>query len=381
MLIREKQKKFAPKLISKDEKGIIINELKEEERKDFFMEIWKKRFPGILLCFIIALPCWLLGKQFPIIGGPVFAILAGMILTLLIRNKDKVSTGITYTSKMILQYAVILLGFGLNLSEIAKVGAQSLPIIISTIFAALVIAYVLYRMLKMPKNISMLIGVGSSICGGSAVAATAPVIGASDEEIAQSISVIFLFNVIAALIFPTLGTALGMSNEGFGLFAGTAVNDTSSVTAAASAWDGMHPGANTLDSATIVKLTRTLAIIPITLILAIWTGRQQKKEMAADGNSAEAFSLKRIFPFFIIYFVLASVITTVCSLAGVDSSFFLPLKELSKFFIVMAMAAIGLNTNIVKLVTTGGKPIFMGLCCWIGITAVSLGTQHLIGIF
>lgn len=259
------------------------------------------------------------------------------------------------TSKKILQYAVILLGFGLNLSEIVKVGAQSLPIILFTISTSLIISFVLYKAMKMPANISTLVGVGSSICGGSAIAATAPVIEADDEEIAQSISVIFLFNVIAALVFPALGMALGLSNQGFGLFAGTAVNDTSSVTAAAAAWDGMHPGANTLDTATIVKLTRTLAIIPITLALAFWRTAKMKK---AGGRGESTFRLRKIFPFFILFFVLASVITTVSAAAGADVRFFAPLKELSKFLIVIAMAAIGLNTNLLKLIKTGGKPIF-----------------------
>ena len=318
----------------------------------------KQLGPGLLLCLALAVPCWLLGKAFPIVGGPVFAILAGMIVTLFYRNKAGTQAGIVYTSKKILQYAVILLGFGLNLSEIAKVGATSLPIIISTISTSLIVSFALYKLLNMPANISTLIGVGSSICGGSAIAATAPVIGADDEEIAQSISVIFL--------------------EGFGLFAGTAVNDTSSVTAAASAWDGMHPGANTLDQATIVKLTRTLAIIPITLVLAIWRTAKVKR---AGGAQENGFSLKKVFPFFIIFFVLASVITTAATSAGVAASAFQPFKELSKFFIIMAMGAIGLNTDLVKLVRTGGKPIFMGLCCWLAITAVSLGMQHVLGIW
>ena len=338
----------------------------------------KQLGPGLLLCLALAVPCWLLGKAFPLVGGPVFAILAGMIVTLFYRNKAGTQAGIVYTSKRILQYAVILLGFGLNLSEIAKVGATSLPIIISTISTSLIVSFALYKLLNMPANISTLIGVGSSICGGSAIAATAPVIGADDEEIAQSISVIFLFNILAALIFPTLGGALGLSNEGFGLFAGTAVNDTSSVTAAASAWDGMHPGANTLDQATIVKLTRTLAIIPITLVLAIWRTAKVKR---AGGAQENGFSLKKVFPFFIIFIVLASVITTAATSAGMTASAFQPFKELSKFFIIMAMGAIGLNTDLVKLVRTGGKPIFMGLCCWLAITAVSLGMQHVLGIW
>ena len=168
---------------------------------------------------------------------------------------------------------------------------------------------------------------------------------------------------------------LGLTNEGFGLFAGTAINDTSSVTAAASAWDSMHPGANVLESATVVKLTRTLAIIPITLVFACWQMHLARK---AGGDAKSAFSLKRAFPMFVLFFVLASVITTVLQL---PASIAAPIKELSKFFIVMAMAAIGFNTDIVELVKKGGKPIALGFCCWIGIACMSLGMQHVLGIW
>ena len=144
---------------------------------------------GVILCLVIALPAYLLGKQFPLIGGPVFAILLGMIITFIIKDKSKVQSGITYTSKKILQYAVILLGFGMNLSDIVKTGSSSLPIILSTITTSLVVSYVLCKLLKIPSKIATLIGVGSSICGGSAIAATAPVIEADDEEIAQAIDI------------------------------------------------------------------------------------------------------------------------------------------------------------------------------------------------
>lgn len=338
------------------------------------MKHWNERGTGLLLCLCIAIPCWMLGRALPVIGGPVFAILAGMAIALLVRDKGRAQAGIAYTSKTILQYAVILLGFGLNLSEVAKVGVQSLPIILSTITTSLVVSFLLHRLLHIPSNISTLVGVGSSVCGGSAIAATAPVIGADDEEIAQSISVIFLFNVIAALIFPKLGMILGLSNEGFGLFAGTAVNDTSSVTAAAAAWDGLH-GSNTLDAATVVKLTRTLAIIPITLVLAVRRARK------AESENGEKISLRQVFPFFILFFIGASVITTVAVAAGVPAEVFLPMKDLSKFFIVMAMGAIGLQTDVVKLIKSGAKPILMGLSCWIGITLVSLGLQHVMNIW
>lgn len=343
------------------------------------MKALKEKCPGLLLCLAIAVPSWFLGKKFPIIGGPVIAILAGMIITLLIKDKTVFESGIKFTSKKILQWAVILLGFGLNLNVILKTGAQSLPIILATISTSLIISFVLCKALHIPGKISTLVGVGSSICGGSAIAATAPVIDADDEEVAQAISVIFFFNVLAALIFPNLGALIGFdttSGEAFGIFAGTAINDTSSVTAAASTWDAMYNlGSQTLDKAVTVKLTRTLAIIPITLVLALIRTRKEK-----DAENGKV-DMKKIFPFFILYFVLASVITTIATSLGVPSSVFSPIKELSKFFIVLAMAAIGINTNIVKLVKTGGKPILMGLCCWIGITGVSLLLQHVMGIW
>lgn len=345
------------------------------------MNFLKKNGRGLLLCLLIAIPSWFLGKQFPIIGGAVIAIIAGMIITLFIKDKSGFESGIKFTSKKILQWAVILLGFGMNLTVIVKTGKQSLPIIVSTITASLVIAYILHKVMHIPGRISTLVGVGSSICGGSAIAATAPVIDADDEEVAQAISVIFFFNVLAALIFPTFGKIIGfdtVTGEAFGIFAGTAVNDTSSVTAAASTWDSMWAlGSETLDTAVTVKLTRTLAIIPITLVLAFIRTQNEKK----SGDSGKKVSLKQIFPFFILYFVAASVITTIAVSAGVDAGVFSPIKELSKFFIVLAMAAIGLNTDIVKLIKTGGKPIIMGFCCWTGITAVSLLMQRLLGIW
>lgn len=343
------------------------------------MDFITKNGRGLLLCLVIAVPSWFLGKAFPIIGGAVIAILAGMVVTLFFKEKGAFEAGIKFTSKKILQWAVILLGFGLNLSVILETGRQSLPIIVCTIATSLIIAYILHKAMKIPANISTLVGVGSSICGGSAIAATAPVIQADDEEVAQAISIIFFFNVLAAIVFPSFGSAVGFdtaSGEAFGIFAGTAVNDTSSVTACASTWDSMwNLGSATLDKAVTVKLTRTLAIIPITLCLAFW---KTKKGQTADG---EKVSIKQIFPFFILYFIAASVITTVAVSAGVSPDVFAPIKELSKFFIVLAMAAIGLNTDIVKLIKTGGKPLIMGLCCWIGITGVSLLLQHLMGIW
>ena len=358
------------------------------------MNLIKKYCPGILLCIVIAAISTFLSDlsigsfSLEVIGAPVFSILIGMIVTLIVptlATNAYLKDGIKFTSKKVLQYAVIILGFSLNLGTILSVGGKSLPVIVSTICTSLIVAFVLMKVLKVDGKVATLIGVGSSICGGSAIAATAPVIDADDNEVAQSISVIFLFNVLAALIFPTIGHAIGLGSEGFAIFAGTAVNDTSSVTAAASTAESIYGIEGILSAAVTVKLTRTLAIIPITLILALYRANKAKKQGAEGGNN---FSFKKVFPMFIIYFVIAALITTLVN-ALPESGFTLfytgtfvkAMKWLAKFFISMAMCAIGLNTNIVQLVKKGGKPILMGFCCWIAISLVSIGVQLLTGIF
>lgn len=332
------------------------------------MTFIKKNYAGILLCLLIAVPAWFLGKKFSIVGGPVFAILIGLIIALFPRSSE-FESGVKFTSKKVLQYAIVLLGFGMNLFQIFKVGSQSLLIIVATISTSLIISYVLSKAMKIDNNVAILVGVGSSICGGSAIAATAPVIDAPDEDIAKSISVIFLFNVIAAFIFPVLGQALGMNDIGFGMWAGTAINDTSSVVAAGQTWASAHGSDTALNYATIVKLTRTLAIIPITLVLALYRSKK---------NASTSVKFSKIFPWFILYFLVAAVIATVFDMSPAVTK---PMTEAGKFFITMAMGAIGLNTNLVKLIKTGGKPIIMGFVCWIGIAGVSLMMQHILAIW
>ena len=354
------------------------------------MNFLKKNVMGIAVCVLIAALATCLGKltlgsfSLDIIGAPVFAILIGMIISLAFPSlaaNEKTKDGIRFTSKKILQCSVIILGFTLNLKVIAQVGAKSLPVILCTISTSLIIAYLMRKVLKLDSNTACLVGVGSSICGGSAIAATAPVIDADDEEVARAISVIFFFNVIAALIFPTIGHAIGLGSEGFAVFAGTAVNDTSSVTATASTAEGIYGVNGILSAAVTVKLTRTLAIIPITLGLAIIRARKA-------GKSEATYSFKKVFPFFILFFIAASLITTVIGLlpesgfTGFYGNHFLVwAKWLAKFFIAMAMCAIGLNTNLLDLVKKSKKALLLGLCCWIGISLVSLGIQYMTGIY
>lgn len=343
-----------------------------------------KRLPGIILAFAIALPSWLLGKSLPVIGGPVFGIIIGMIITSafpdFIKSGKRIvfDEGVRYTSKKLLQLSIILLGFEMNLYNVIKVGGQSLFVMLFTLTSAFLAAYFVGKLLKIEANTTILIGVGTSICGGSAIAATAPVIKAEDDEVAHAISTIFLFNVIAVFIFPALGRIMGMSDIGFGMWAGTAVNDTSSVVAAASSWSDAAGNDVALGFATIVKLTRTLMIVPITLVLAVLTAQKSKKNSnSAQDVHAKPFSFVKVFPWFVIGFIAAAVINTFVPLpVGLPKM----LGQLGKFIIVMAMSAIGLNTHLKKLVANGFRPILLGLSCWIAVAVVSIIVQSMSGL-
>ena len=275
--------------------------------------------------------------------------------------------GITFCSKKILQYSIIFIGFGMNIRTVLAAGGQSLAVMLCTIGASLLTAFLMGRVLKVPGNTATLIGVGTSICGGSAIAATAPVIDADDREVAYSISTIFLFNILAVFIFPALGRILHMTDTGFGIWAGTAINDTSSVVAAGFAFSDAAG-----ELATVVKLTRTLMIIPITLALTLYrTWKRKRQGTAAAAN----YSIVKIFPWFVLGFLLTAIVNSTGWISPAASGW---LNGLGKFGIVVAMAGIGLNTNLKSLVKNGARPIVLGLCCWFVVAVVSLVVQHLL---
>ena len=233
---------------------------------------------GIVLCLVLAVPAWYFGRMLPLVGAPVIAILSGITVSVIAPKLAKVklpggssfAPGLKLTSKKVLQYSIVFLGFEMNLYHVLSAGRSSLVIMLFTFTSVFVTAFILGKALKLSGNTTTLIGVGTAICGGSAIAAVAPVIRAEDEDVTRSISTVFLFNIVAVFIFPALGRMLGMDDTTFGMWAGTAINDTSSVVAAASAWS-VAAGTNAaLNYATIVKLTRTLMIVPIALILALF---------------------------------------------------------------------------------------------------------------
>lgn len=325
---------------------------------------------GLLLAIGIALVAWGLGHVVPLIGGPVFGIVLGIAVRNLLSPPDSFNPGIQFASKQILQWSIIALGFGLSLTQVAKTGLQSLSVTMVTMTTAFVAALVLGRLLKVHSKLQVLIGVGTAICGGSAIAAVTPIIKPADHDTAFAISTIFLFNVVAVLLFPLLGHLLHLSDLGFGMWAGTAINDTSSVVAA-----GYSYSKAAGDFATIVKLTRATLIIPICLILAIVVAVREKRAAKQSGVASD-FSLRRIFPWFILWFLVASAVRT----AGYVPVAIQPVLHLAaEFMIIVALTAIGLSANLRKMASTGARPILLGLGVWAAVSISSLLVQLVIG--
>jgi uncharacterized integral membrane protein (TIGR00698 family) len=330
----------------------------------------RDRIPGLLLAIVIAALAWWLGHLVPVIGGPVFGILIGIAVRNLLSPGEVFTPGIQFGGKQILQWSIIALGFGLSLTQVAKTGMESLAVTLVTMSMAFLSAWALGRWLGVHDKLKILIGVGTAICGGSAIAAVTPIIRPDDHDTAFAISTIFLFNVIAVLLFPLLGHLMHMSDLGFGLWAGTAINDTSSVVAAGYSYS--HAAG---DYATIVKLTRATLIIPICLVLAFVVAAQEKRKASASGGASQ-FRLASIFPWFILWFLVASGIRTAGLIPGAVQP---AIHLLAEFLIIVALTAIGLSANLRKMISSGARPILLGLGVWVAVAVSSLLVQLVIG--
>ncbi|MGF1427225.1 YeiH family protein [Kitasatospora sp. LaBMicrA B282] len=309
----------------------------------------------------------------PLVGGPVSGILLGILIATLVRPGARFTPGIGTASKFVLQLSVVLLGAQLSLAQIVRVGVGSLPVMVGSLAACLTAAYLIGRRLGIGANLRTLVGVGTGICGASAIAAVTPVIGAAGAEVAYAISTIFLFNIAAVLTFPALGHLLGLSQHAFGLFAGTAVNDMSSVVAAATTY-----GSAATDYAVVVKLTRTLLIIPICFGLAALAARRDSaREGAREGVSegttgGTRVGLRRLVPWFLVGFLLLAATNT----AGlIPAGSHHALSKLSIFLITTALTAIGLSTDLAGLRRAGPRPLLLGGCLWVVVSVTSLALQ------
>lgn len=321
----------------------------------------KKYLPGILLSFGIAAVSIFLGSLLPLIGSSVLAIIFGIVLNNSMKLPAAFQEGLSYSGKKLLQYSIIFLGFSMSIGRVSETGISSLRISLITILIAFLAAYLAGRFFKMNRVLTILIGFGTAICGGSAIAAASPILEADEEEIALSISTIFFFNILAVFIFPFLGHLLQMSDAFFGTWAGTAINDTSSVVAAGYTYS---PSAG--DLATIVKLSRALMIVPACLIFAAYRYIKSKQ-------SAQKTNLKQIFPWFIAWFVLASLIS---SLGFLPAAVIPYTKFISQWLMAMALAAIGAKVSFKQFKQAGAAPLLTGAFAWFCVAVSSLIIQY-----
>ncbi len=315
---------------------------------------------GFLIALLVGILAYTLGRFIPVVGGPVFGITLGILIASLWRIPAVFGKGLKFTSKYILQLAVILLGFEMNMASVVRVGQQSIWVILLTLSAAFLTVLIAGKALGIQRKLSTLIGVGTAICGGSAIAAASSAIDADDQDISYSISTIFLFNVIAVFLFPLIGHLLKLTDSGFGMWAGTAINDTSSVVAAAYSYSNAAG-----NFATVVKLTRSLMIVPVTLGLAFLYAR-------SSSGAKTNFNLAKVFPWFILGFLLASLIS---SFSLLPTPAIQALGWTGKFLIITAMAGIGLNTNIQAFRKAGPRALLLGATTWLVVMVSSLSIQ------
>ena len=335
------------------------------------MEKTNSKLPGLLLAIIIAIISRYLGGQLPLVGGPVFALILGIVVNLFLKSEEKFQPGLNFTSKKLLKFAIILLGFGLSIGQILEVGKISLTVMVFTLTASFGFGALFGRLFHMDWKLSTLISAGTGICGGSAIAALSPVIEAKDSDVTYAISATFIFDILMIILFPIMGNKLGLSDLAYGLWTGTAVNDTSSVVAAGYAFSDKAG-----EFATIVKLTRTLSIIPTVVLFSYINQRKKIKGNESSLAHNEKISIKSIFPFFIIFFILAAVINSV---GLVPHKLGVIIHNLSKFLMIMALGAIGLNTDLKEVKNSGPAPMLHGFIISAIVVVVSLGVQMALG--
>ncbi|GAB3579444.1 YeiH family protein [Calidifontibacter terrae] len=322
--------------------------------------------PGLLVAVFVACLAALLGSWLPLVGGPVFGIVLGIVFasTVPALRAPALAAGRTFAAQQVLQASIVVLGTGLSLHQVVQVGGSSLPVMVGTLAVALGGAALIGRALRVERDVRTLIGVGTGICGASAIAAATAVTRPKDADVGYAIGTIFVFNIAAVLSFPVLGHLFGMGGHAFGLWSGTAVNDTSSVVAAAYSFgDGAGP------YAIVVKLTRSLMIIPVTVVLAWLTARR-------SGNTTAGVPWRRVIPGFLVGFLVAAALN---SLGVVPAAWHPSLTAFGTFLITVALAGIGLSLRLGELRRAGVRPLLLGGILWVLVACSSLGLQALTG--
>lgn len=320
-----------------------------------------KNLPGIVLVMIIGVIANSLGKDFPLIGGAVLAIIIGILIKQFLGIPQMFSEGISYTLKKLLKLAIILLGFSFSFTELYKVGLNAIIIVLVAVVTGIFLTYYIGKLFKLEGNIPLLISLGTGICGATAIATSGPIIKAKDEEIVYAVNTIFAFNVLAVLLYPFIGHVLSIPDHQFGVWAGTAIHDTSSVVAA-----GYNYSSSAGDTSVVVKLIRTLMLVPVAVILSIYISMKNRKM----NSNQDKLKISKVFPFFILLFTGAAALNTIYPLPLnlVDTT-----STVAKFIILMVMASVGLGTDFNKIKAVGVRPLIVGL-----ISSCIMGTISLL---
>ncbi|HSA37787.1 MAG TPA: putative sulfate exporter family transporter [Methanoregula sp.] len=321
--------------------------------------------PGLVPVLLIGAAAWWFGKTIPILGGPVAAILIGLAAGEIFGHRPQWERGLLFSSKTVLQASIVLLGAEMSLAKVARIGIDGLPVMAGTLVICVGAGIVIGRAMQIEHDTRVLITYGTAICGASAIATMSAVIGATGPAIAISVTVIVAYNVLAAIVFPAVGHMLGLSQEAFGMWSGTAINDTSSVVAAAAVYGTVAAG-----YAVVVKLTRTLALVPLAVFQSWFQNRDLPEEKRRE------MDWYRLIPLFLVLFLVAVMVQSAGLIPEAWSG---PVKFLAYFGITAAMAAVGMRSSFSAIRSTGWKPLAFGGILWILVAVSSLVLQWLTG--
>lgn len=313
--------------------------------------------PGAVLATGVATLATGANSAVPALAAPAAGLVLGILISLAHRPGRRWRPGLSLVGSRALRAAIVVFGTGLAVPQVAQVGLRALPLVLTVLLLVAVATPVLGRLLGVHGNVRTLVGVASGICGTSAIAAISPIIAPSEVEITYAVGSIFALNTVSVFTFPLIGGALGMSQETFGQWAGVAVHDTSSVVAA-----GLSFGATAGSVAIVVKLCRTLALIPVSLFLTVRAHR-------AARSPAARTNWVRVLPLFLVGFLTTAAMN---STGLIPVSWHPALTFTATFLVTAALSAIGLSLRPADLVRTGPRPFLLALSLWTLVTVVSL---------
>lgn len=296
----------------------------------------------------------------PAISEVLVAVLLGLLIANVAALPRAAGPGVNLAVQHILRFGIVLLGARLSLVDVAQIGLGALGLVAACMVLAFGFAVLVGRALKLPPRLALLIGVGTAVCGNSAIVATAPVVRAEEREVSYAVATITLSGTLAVFLYPLIGRALGLPDAVYGVWTGVAVNDTSQVVAASAAYSPLAR-----DIATVVKLVRNTLMAPLILLIAWWWSRQA---VQVEAGHAREGALKA-FPLFVLGFLALALLRT---MGIIDRPTAGLLDEVAKLCILLALAGVGLSTRVAQMRGVGATPFALGFGTAVLLAGISL---------